>query len=69
MGLPRCFDRDATITQTSIIDQIVWFIVDSIASIQCDESGTNALLNISATSRNEHAIQPAEVVEMKEITN
>lgn len=58
--LPRCFDRDATMIQASIIDQMVWFIVDSSAAIQCDESGMNALLKTSAISKNVHAIQPVD---------
>lgn len=57
--LPRCFDLDATTTQTRIMHQIVCFSVERIASICSDGGGASVLLNVNASSRNALAIQPA----------
>lgn len=53
--LPRCFDIDAMIIQSMIIDHVMWIIVEKMAFVVNE---MRDLLKIRATTSNKHEIQP-----------
>lgn len=53
--LPRCFDIDAMIIQSMIIDHVMCIIVEKMAFVVNEMKD---LLKIRATTSNKHEIQP-----------